>query len=85
MRATDVIDASYNRLSILKAISQALSWDRKVPCTNPYGDGRSSQRILDHLRYVFSHYDRRQILSKKFFDFKKSDQEEMLGIVVLGS
>jgi len=85
MRANNVIDASYNRLSILKAISQALSWDRKVPCTNPYGDGRSSQRILDHLRYVFSHYDRRQILSKKFFDFKKSDQEEMLGVVDLGS
>ena len=85
IRATNVIDSSCDRISILTAISQALSWDRGVPCINPYGDGRSSERILEHLRYVFSHYDTKQILSKKFFDFINLGQEKILGDAVFDS
>lgn len=52
-RGINVIDCGFNETEIEKAIEKAMSEDfRKLlneKCVNPYGDGHSSERILDIL------------------------------------
>jgi GDP/UDP-N,N'-diacetylbacillosamine 2-epimerase (hydrolysing) len=79
LRGTNVIDTDCNRASVLRAIDHALNWDRSAPCANPYGDGRSSEKVLAHLRQVFSRYDRNRILGKKFHDLEDVSQAQLLG------
>jgi len=52
VRGTNVIDAPFVRDAIASAIEQSLSLqfrNQLSDCVNPYGDGRSSERILDIL------------------------------------
>lgn len=53
IRGNNVIDAPFERASLVQAIRKALSpefrtWLQSV-CTSPYGDGHSSEKILDLL------------------------------------
>lgn len=52
-RGINVIDVDFNKEEIVKAINKATSQDFRDylehNCVNPYGDGKSSQRILDLL------------------------------------
>jgi len=52
-RGMNVIDVAFNEKEIYEAINKAISLDFKQElaknCINPYGDGRSSERILDLL------------------------------------
>ena len=68
MRATNVIDVAGDKASILRGIEAALAYDRSVGCGNPYGDGRSSERIRDFIADTFAHRTRDQILRKRFAD-----------------
>jgi GDP/UDP-N,N'-diacetylbacillosamine 2-epimerase (hydrolysing) len=53
LQGKNVINAPFETGEIVGAIRQALSAEFKAElaknCTNPYGDGRSSERILDLL------------------------------------
>ena len=52
-RSTNVIDVPHDRRKIAAAVQTALSADFKekaARCTNPYGDGRASERIVAILR-----------------------------------
>lgn len=68
MRGTNVIDVGYERENILSGIAHALKWNRNEPCFNPYGDGHASEKVLAHLRHVFSTHSRPRILNKRFVD-----------------
>jgi len=52
-RGMNVIDVAFNEKEICEAINKAISLDFQQElaknCVNPYGDGRSSERILDLL------------------------------------
>jgi GDP/UDP-N,N'-diacetylbacillosamine 2-epimerase (hydrolysing) len=52
-RGINVIDVDFNKEEIVKAINKATSHEFRDylehNCVNPYGDGKSSQRILDLL------------------------------------
>jgi len=50
-RAKNVIDVDYNRGKIIKAISKALGW-RLNRLKNPYGDGKTSQRVIKFLKTI---------------------------------
>lgn len=55
-RSTNVIDVEYDREEVVKAVKKAL-YDRKFraevkKCKNPYGDGKSSQRIVKVLSEI---------------------------------
>jgi len=55
MQSTNIINVGYNTSEILHAIQKTLSpsFKRKVEkCTNPYGDGQSSKRIVDILETI---------------------------------
>ena len=63
IKAESVIDTPYEKASILQSIEQA----RSLECSrvkNPYGDGKSAERVLTALENIgkFS-----SILQKKFF------------------
>ncbi|MBN2592362.1 MAG: UDP-N-acetylglucosamine 2-epimerase, partial [Sedimentisphaerales bacterium] len=53
VRADNVIDVAFEKSEIVKAVKKATSKafreHLKMHCRNPYGDGRSSERILDIL------------------------------------
>jgi UDP-N-acetylglucosamine 2-epimerase len=56
MQASNVIDVSHDREQIADAIRRAL-WDegfkaRVRECVNPYGDGRSSERVVKILSEI---------------------------------
>jgi GDP/UDP-N,N'-diacetylbacillosamine 2-epimerase (hydrolysing) len=56
MQATNVINVNHSRREITKTVSKAL-FDRDfrtalLSCVNPYGDGRSSERIVKVLRQI---------------------------------
>jgi len=68
MKGENVFDVDYAHSEIIKGIEDALLWDRATQCINPYGNGNSSAKILDHLRFVFSKYSPKQLLTKKFID-----------------
>jgi len=70
MRADNVIDVDYGVTNILDGIERALAYDRSSPCENPYGDGRSSPRIVDFLRENLEIRGRSGLLHKKFMDFQ---------------
>ena len=71
MKGKNVFDVGYTHTEINKGIKHALSWDRTISCFNPYGNGNSSLKILEHLRYVFSNYNPKQLISKKFINIKE--------------
>lgn len=48
-QAKNVINADYNRKQIVKAISKALGW-RLNHLKNPYGDGKTSTRVVKFLK-----------------------------------
>ena len=52
-RGINVIDVPWEKAEILKAINKAMSDEFNAylqeKCENPYGDGHSSERILDLL------------------------------------
>lgn len=50
-RAKNVIDVDYNRKQISKAISKVLGW-RFNRLKNPYGDGKTSQRVIKFLKTI---------------------------------
>ena len=77
MRGKNVIDVDYNQSDILKGITRAFVWDRNQSCINPYGNGKSSEKILTHLRKVLSNHDSKQLLlHKKFVDSKEVIESE---------
>lgn len=72
IRAENVIDCDYDSASITRALERALDPTfkesvRALP--NPYGDGNSSERIVDILERVELGSD---LLKKKFFDVSLS-------------
>jgi len=71
MKGKNVFDVGYKHTEIKKGIKHALCWDKTVSCFNPYGDGNSSLKILEHLRYVFSNYSPKQLISKKFININE--------------
>lgn len=49
MQGINIVNADYNRKSICDAVTKAMSAEFKVKmkdCVNPYGDGKSAQRIV---------------------------------------
>jgi GDP/UDP-N,N'-diacetylbacillosamine 2-epimerase (hydrolysing) len=68
MRGANVIDVGDCSAEILEGIGVALAYDRSQPCSNPYGDGFSSKKILDFLKSTFSGEDRARLLQKRFID-----------------
>lgn len=68
MRAVNVIDVGYGKEDILDGIDRAVTYDRSISCINPYGDGRSSPRILDFIRDKLNSQGRVGLLRKKFVD-----------------
>ena len=68
MRGKNVIDVGYTSSEIIKGIERSIKWDRKSYCFNPYGDGKASKKIIEHLRLSFSSLSKREIISKKFID-----------------
>jgi UDP-hydrolysing UDP-N-acetyl-D-glucosamine 2-epimerase len=67
VREANVIDADYSINSIMKCIDKCLN-DKKFleickECTNPYGDGQTSSRILEILDVVLA--DKKRLLIKK--------------------
>jgi GDP/UDP-N,N'-diacetylbacillosamine 2-epimerase (hydrolysing) len=55
-RSTNVIDTPYDKQKIKQAINHALQNEKfkksLLNCTNPYGDGKASQRIVDILSHL---------------------------------
>ena len=77
MKGKNVFDVDYNHLDILKGITRAFTWDRNTSCINPYGNGKSSEKILTHLRHILSNYDFKQLLlHKKFIDSNEVIESE---------
>lgn len=76
MKGQNVFDVGYTHTEINEGIKHALSWDRSVSCSNPYGNGNSSLKILEHLRHVFSNYNPKQLISKKFINIKEVSEVE---------
>jgi GDP/UDP-N,N'-diacetylbacillosamine 2-epimerase (hydrolysing) len=76
MKGQNVFDVGYTHTEINEGIKHALSWDRTVSCYNPYGNGNSSLKILEHLRHVFSNYNPKQLISKKFINIKEVTEVE---------
>jgi GDP/UDP-N,N'-diacetylbacillosamine 2-epimerase (hydrolysing) len=76
MRGKNVFDVGYSVAEIKEGIDQAMIWDKNKYCFNPYGNGNSASKILDHLRYVFSKYGRKEIITKKFTNSKEVRQVE---------
>lgn len=68
MRAANVIDVGYAKNDILDGIERAMAYDRSEPCENPYGDGRSSKRIVNFIRENLQSRGRAGLLCKKFSD-----------------
>ena len=69
LRPESVIDVPNDRLKILEAVKKAL-WDeefRKMVqgCENPYGDGRSAERIVRVLKEIPLS---KELIKKKFID-----------------
>lgn len=52
-RAKNVIDVDYNKLEIKKAIEKSLSVKKIRKIKNPYGDGKTAQRIMTILKNKF--------------------------------
>lgn len=50
-QAKNVINVDYNRKQIVKAISKALGW-RLNRLKNPYGDGKTSRRVIKFLKTI---------------------------------
>jgi len=71
MRGENVIDVGNKCSEIIKGIDSAIEWDKSVSCFNPYGDGNSSLKIMEHLYSIFSNYSRKKIISKKFMNTKE--------------
>jgi len=76
MRGKNVIDVECTHTKILSGIESALAWNSNALCFNPYGDGRSSERVLGHLRQVFTQYNSKQLLNKKFTDMSQTLESE---------
>lgn len=68
MRAVNVIDVGDSKSDISAGIDAAMRYDRSQPCENPYGDGRSSQRIVSFIRERLQSRGRKGLLRKKFLD-----------------
>lgn len=66
LKAASVIDSKADPDSIFEAINAALARGRQ-PTSNPYGDGRAVQRIVDQLARIS---DPRALLNKKFIEIK---------------
>ena len=70
LHARNVVDTDYNHEAILKAIDQVISpkFHKSLQdLKNPYGDGHSTERIIEKLRSVAIND---QLLFKPFFDVK---------------
>jgi len=53
LRPKNVIDVPHDKNEIIKAINQCLEIKEKnITFNNPYGDGNSSQRIVDYLKSI---------------------------------
>ena len=68
IRSGNVIDAGYGRDAILDAVRRALDDDFRGSLndlTNPYGDGRAAERIIDKLKSVELN---QELLQKRFCD-----------------
>jgi UDP-hydrolysing UDP-N-acetyl-D-glucosamine 2-epimerase len=68
MQARNVFNVDYDVDQIATAAEKAMSYDRTKSCVNPYGDGRSSDRIADFIANVFSSRSKSEILHKQFQD-----------------
>jgi UDP-hydrolysing UDP-N-acetyl-D-glucosamine 2-epimerase len=64
LRASSVIDCEPKCENILQAIQEAFLKDCSNT-SNPYGDGNSSERIVEHLKEL---PEPRQLVTKPFFD-----------------
>ena len=67
MRADSVIDVPWDSLLIIESLKGSLNL-QKFRAINPYGNGDTSHKIMDCLS---ENNIAQNILSKKFFDFKK--------------
>lgn len=68
MRAVNVIDVGDCKADILAGIDNAMRYDRSQACENPYGDGRSSKRIVNFIEKQLQNRGRNELLRKKFLD-----------------
>jgi UDP-hydrolysing UDP-N-acetyl-D-glucosamine 2-epimerase len=69
MKGINVIDTDYSAGDIARGIKKALSRKFRasiLDMTNPYGDGKSSDRIVS----VLSEMDLNRLIPKKFHDFR---------------
>jgi len=67
-RAKNVLDVDPDAENIVEGIHWALEFDRSIPIENPYGDGRSSPRITEHIKNVLLNMDKETLLVKRFVD-----------------
>ena len=74
MRGKNVIDVDCTSSEIIKGIERSMEWDKSALCFNPYGDGKASEKIMDHLHSVFSNYNQKEIISKKFIDRREVEE-----------
>jgi hypothetical protein len=79
IRARNVIDVPCQTQAIAAGIRQARTYDRSVPCRNPYGDGRSSARVREFLQNAFSVRTREDILRKRFVDLPAGNRRNHIG------
>ena len=77
LKGKNIFDVGHSSAEIIKGIDQALSWDRNISCINPFGNGNSSSKILKHLQYVFTNFDLKKILSKKFINTREVEEAEI--------
>jgi len=77
LKGKNIFDVGHSSAEIIKGIDQALSWDRNISCINPFGNGNSSSKILKHLQYVFTNFNSKKILSKKFINTREVEEAEI--------
>ena len=68
MRGKNVLDVGYDSLAIKKSIEIILSRKSSKKYFNPYGEGNSSKKILNHISDIFKKYNKKEILTKRFAD-----------------
>jgi len=72
VKGGNIFDTSNDIEDIFSGINLAMNYDRSVKINNPYGDGESSERIINFILNIFSNYDKNQIMKKKFMAYDKS-------------
>ena len=68
MRGSNVVDVGYSSQEIKLAVEEILKVPKKENCFNPYGEGNSSAKVLEHIKTSFTKNNKKQILTKRFQD-----------------